>query len=529
LEHEAKATLPVYHGKASLSLPRKSIIARLYRRDLQCLIAFSVLTLVFSLESCSGPSKSNGSGPGQVNAALILTLRAAPLPVPANTNLLSFRVTLAGVSLTLETGGSVSVPLNSDSYHVDLGKLQSDTSLLALSTSIPAGTYLNMVVSLADPAVTYCTQTHGITGCAAGSVTTLSGPSAIPIITTSPFPLVVSHGQNTGLAINVDIAKALTVNVQTQVITAVNLGAANVLSVMTLPPASSSLPSATLDFVEDVTGIISAVDEATQSVTIQTATKGPITVTAGTSTTVSPNCLTFNLGSAFTCVKQGQVASLDTILNLDGSFTLLEYDPLAIMEGDWIEGIVGLPPSSSTQFQLVTNDFVFANNNSLIKNNLQLGTPVQVTLVDPKPFAVDSKGLLTPITSFIGATDASVVVPGETLAVHVVSFTPGAGPTLAAASVDFVYLRFTRVTGSVASAAPPNTFAIQSLPSFFGLTFPVIVQLSSISPLTNFDGVSGASELVSGQIVSIRALYFGTPTGPTPTPSPFSAAKVRVF
>jgi len=349
------------------------------------------------------------------------------------------------------------------------------------------------------------------------------------MIATSPFPLVVTRGQNAGLAINVNIAKALTVDGRTQAITSVNLGAPDVLSAMILPPASSSLPAATLDFVEDVTGIVSSVDEASKSVTIQTATKGAISAVAGATTTVSPNCTTFNLGSAFTCVKQGQVASLDTILNPDGSLTLLQYDPLAIMEGDWIEGIIGLPPSSTTQFQLVTNDFVLRNNHSQIGNTLELGAPVLITLVNPKPFIVDSKGLVIPITAFTGATDASVLAPGETLAVHVVSFTPATSTTLAAASVDFVYLRFTRVTGSVASAAPPNAFAMQSLPSFFGLTFPVTVQLSNVSPSTNFDGLGGASEIVPGQLASIRALYFGPPTGPTPTSSPFSAAKVRVF
>jgi hypothetical protein len=509
---------------------RKSILASLCWRDLKKFWGFSALVVVFLLESCSGPSKPNGSGTGQgSNARMILTLRAAPLPAPASTNLLSFRTTVVGVSLTPESGGSVNVPLNSDLYQVDLVRLQSDTTLLALSTSIPAGTYTNMVVSLSDPAVTYCIQTQGITGCAAGNVTTLSGPSAMPIITTFPFPLMVTRAQNAGLAINVDIASALTVNGQTQAITAVNLGAANVLTAMLLPLATSSLPSATLDFVEDVTGIVSSVDEATQSLTIQTATKGPVTAVAGTSTFVSPNCTTFNLGSTFACAKQGQVASLDTILNPDGSLSLLEYDPLAITDGDWIEGIIGLPPSSSTQFQVVTNDFVLATNNSLIGNNLRLGAPVRITLESPKPFVVDSKGLVIPNSTFSGAVDASVLTPGQTLALHVVSFTPGTGTTLAAASVDFVYLRFTRVTGSVASAAPPNTFAIQSLPSFFGLTLPVTVQLSSVSPDTNFDGVSGPSELVSGQTASIRALYFGPPTGPTPTPSPFSAAKVRIF
>lgn len=514
---------------------RKSILDRLHWRDFRNFCSFSVL-VVLSLESCSHPKilygSGSGSGPGsgQVsNGAFVLTLRAAPLPASANANLLSFRTTVLSVSLTPKDGGSVNVPLNSDLYQVDLARLQSDTVFLALSTSIPSGTYTNMVVSLSDPSVTYCLQGQGSTGCAAGSVTTLSGPPASHVIATSPFPLVVAHGQNTGLAISVNIAKALTVDGRTQAITGVNLGAANVLTAMMLPPASSSLPSATLDFVEDVTGIVSSVDEAAQSVTIQTATKGLITAIAGISTIVSPNCTTFNLGSTFTCVKQGQVASLDTILNPDGSLTLLEYDPLAIMEGDWIEGIIGLPPSSSTQFQLVTNDFVLANDSSLIGNNLKLGAPVRVTLESPKPFVVDSKGLVIPNSSFSGAVDASVLTPGQTLALHVVSFTPGIGTTLAAASVDFVYLRFTRVTGSVASAAPPNTFAIQSLPSFFGLTLPVTVQLSSVSPDTNFDGVSGASELVSGQTASIRALYFGSPTGPTPTPSPFSAAKLRIF
>ena len=512
---------------------RKAILARLHWLDLRHFGSLSVLMIALFLESCSHPKlligSGSGSGSGQASTgALILTLRAAPLPAPASTNLLSFRVNVAGVSLTPETGGSVSVPLNSDPYRVDLTRLQSDTTLLAVSTSVPAGTYTNMVVSLSDPAVTYCVKVQGNTGCAEGNLTTVSGLPATPIIATSPFPLVVARDQNTSLAISVNIVEALTVDAQTQAITEVNLGAANALTAMMLRPAFSSLPPATLDFVEDVTGIVSSVDESTQSVTIQTATKGSITAIAGPLTIVSPNCTTFNLGSTFTCAREGQVASLDMILNLDGSLTLLEYDPLATLEGDWIEGLVGWPPSSSTQFQLVTNDFVAADNHSQIGDNLKLGAPVRITLASPKPFVVDSKGLLIPTSSFSGATDSSVLSPGETLAVHVVSFTPSTGTTLAAASVDFVYLRFTRVTCSVASTAAPNTFAIQSLPSFFGLTFPVTVQLSSVSPSTNFDGVSGASDIVAGQTASIRALYFGPPTGPTPTPSPFSAAKVRV-
>jgi hypothetical protein len=356
----------------------------------------------------------------------------------------------------------------------------------------------------------------------------LSGGPAVPVITTAPFPLVVTHGQSIGLAVNINVANALTVDEHTQAIGEVNLGAANVLSAVMLPPSSSSLPSSALDFIEDVTGVVSSVDETKQSVTIETATRGSITAIAGPSTTVSPNCTMFNLGSTFACAKQGQVASIETVLKADGTFTLLQYDPLGTTAGDWIEGVIDLPPSSTTQFQLITNDLVLAPANSLIANNLELGAPVNVTLANPKPFVVDTKDLVVPNTSFSGATDASVLAPGETLAIHVASFTTGSAATPGAASVDFVYLRFTRVTGSVASAAPPNAFTLQSFPSFFGLTVPATIQLSSGSAGTNFEGITAASDLVAGQTASIRALYFGPPTGPTPTPQPFSAAKVRI-
>ena len=486
---------------------------------------FLTFVVGLSLAACSGPGRFVAGGNQGGGSGLIVTLRATPLSPPSNINLLSFRTTVAGISLTPSTGGSVSVPLNSDLYRVDLTRLQSDTAFLAFSNAIPAGTYTSVVISFSNPSVTFCTQTQGITGCAERSVSTLSGGPAIQVITAAPFPLVVTRGQSIGLAVNVNVAKALTVDGQTQVIGSVNLGAADALTVGMLPPSSSTLPSSALDFIEDVTGVVSTVDAAKQTVTIETATKGSITAIAGPLTTVSPNCNTFNLGSTFTCAAQGQVASLETVLNADGTLALLEYDPLGITAGDWIEGVIGLPPSSSTQFQLVTNDLVLEPANSLIGNNLELGAPVSVTLVNPRPFVVDTKGLVVPSSSFSGATDASVLTPGQTLAVHVVSFAPASGATPAAASVDFVYLRFTRVTGSVASAAPPNTFAMQSFPSFFGLTVNATVQLSSGS---NFDGITVAGDLVSGQTASIRALYFGPPTGPTPTPTPFSAAKVRI-
>jgi len=87
-----------------------------------------------------------------------------------------------------------------------------------------------MVVGLSNPVVTYCTQTQGSQVAAPASVKTLStGGPATPILATTPFPLTLTAGQTTGLAVNLDLGKALAVNPQTQAITNVNLGAANVL------------------------------------------------------------------------------------------------------------------------------------------------------------------------------------------------------------------------------------------------------------------------------------------------------------
>jgi hypothetical protein len=459
-----------------------------------------------------------------------LTLTAAPLTPPPSTNLLSFIVDIASITLTPSTGSAVNIPLNTAAFSVDLTKLQSDSAFLGTSATVPAGSYTSMTVSLSNPVVTFCTQTSGTTGCAAGSLATISGAAAAPLISSAPFPLTLTANQQTGLTINFNLSKALTVN-SSQAVTAVTLTAANVLTATSLPSTSTSLSAGQLDFVQDVTGVVTAVNATTQSVTVKTATRGSLTAVANSSTVFSPNCTFFNLSLTFSsCVVQGHVASLDMVLDSNGAFTLLEYDPLATTSGDWVEGIITSTPSSSTQFQLVANDLVLSTTNSLIASGLPLASAVNATLVgNPQtPFAIDSKGLVIPVNSFGGGTDTSVLATGQTVAAHVTAFTAHSGSTLATASVDLLYLRFTRVTGIVASAAPPNIFSMQSFPPFLGLTTPITVQLSSGSPSTNFDGIASSSNLTAGQTVSITALYFGPPVGTTSTPTPFSAAKVRV-
>ncbi len=253
------------------------------------------------------------------------------------------------------------------------------------------------------------------------------------------------------------------------------------------------------------------VTSSSSILTLKTVERGSVTVTANSSTFYSPNCASPPINS----VKTNQLASMEMALNKDATFTLVEYDPLDTVASDWIEGVVTATPSSSTQFEVVTNDVFLASAGSVIANNVSLGDRITVNFKSGVMFGVDSKGLTLPAdaATFQSANDTSALRPGQTVAVRVASFTAASGSTPGSVRVDLVDLRLTRVAGAAFSSAPPNNFFIQDLPPFLGIN-------TQTAP-TNFDGVANATGLSSGQVVSIRAMYFGPGSAIS-----FSAAKV---
>jgi hypothetical protein len=500
------------------------------------MIRFKVLLFVLSLaalsfSSCSGPKTQctvncvqNGS------ATVSATLAAVPFTPPPGTNILSFAVTLSGIFLTPANGGSnVNIPLNATTYVVDLTKLQSDSAFLGqVLGNVPAATYNKITIGVTAVVVTYCTQTSpGTAGCTAGTVAQVTQAATIPA--TSAFSLTLVSNQKTGVQIQFNFAKAITLSTtQPQVVSSVDLNAANVVtaSALTPTPTTSSLPTGQLDFVEDVTGVVTAATST--SVTVRTATHGSITATANSSTFFSPNCTSFSLPTTIGCAKLNQIASIDVTLGADGTFTLLDYDPLDTSTTDWIEGVVTSVPSSSTQFQIVANDLFQPSTGSLVGTNLPVGAPVTINLAAGATFGVDGRGLIVPsdATTFSSSNDTSVLRPGQTVAVRVSTFTAAAGTTPASATVNFVGLRFTRVSGSV-FAVGATSVSIQSLPPFFGgTTTAEIAELNTAaapsSAPTNYDGVSDGTGLTVGNTISIRALYFGKSSA-----IPFTCAKVR--
>lgn len=509
------------------------------------LVVSSLLLAALSLTSCTlkrpcplcvGGGNSSGGNTTGVSA----TVAAVPLAPPPGTNILSFVVTITGVSLTPSGGGSaVPLTLPASSITVDLMRLQSDSTPLGQAFSnVPAATYNKVSVSVSNAVVTYCTQVSpGTPGCAAGTVAQVTQSATVP--SASSFSLMLSSGQVAAIRVQFNLAPAITISTtQPQVVSAVDLNASNVLTASVLPAGSSSLANGQADFIEDFTGRVTSANASSQTVTIQTATRGTLTATANPSTTFySPNCGGFNFSADFgSCVKAGQIASVDVALDSNGNFTLLDYDPLDTAASDWIEGVVMLVPTSTTQFQIVANDLFQPSSGSLVGTKLPLGSTATLNLSTGSSstcssiaFGVDERGLTVPAeaNTFVSANDTSVLRAGQTVAVHLCSFTAASGSTPATATVDFVGLRFSRVTGSVLSPSSVSfSFQSPSLPAYFGQTTIELAELNAASAPssapTNYDGVSNGTGLIVGDTVSIRALYFGPGSA-----MPFTCAKVR--
>jgi len=74
------------------------------------------------------------------------------------------------------------------------------------------------------------------------------------------------------------------------------------------------------------------------------------------------------------------VASVDAILNSDGTLSIQEFEPLLNAAKDVVEGtVVAINQTGQTQFTIVTTDKVQAATGSLI-GGLNVGDPLTVNI-----------------------------------------------------------------------------------------------------------------------------------------------------
>jgi hypothetical protein len=449
-------------------------------------------------------------------------MRDTPL---AGTSILSFKVTVTGVSLTPSTGKPVNLTLNPSTPIIELTRLQSDSAFLGTST-VPSANYTSATISFSSPDIVLVNQTTGAltggtTACPLSAVTTCEfrpATSGMITLTTAPFPLTLTPNQQTGLSLDFNLNNVITM---TNGAVAVDFTQANVLSATTLPRTGT--PTGALDLVEDFTGIITALGG--NSVTVHSDTRGNITAIANSSTTfnIDPTvCSAVNL----TCLGVNKTVSIDASLNPDGTLTLLEADLLDNVSVDEVEGTVFSVNPVTQQMSLVLSNKTVVSGNAVLTAAAP-GNVVQVTIVNALPFTVDTKGLSAVTASLASIPFAAVsnVFPGQTVRMHVTNPTAGTGSTILVNSSSVV-LRFSQVTATVATPpAPFFSVSFVTLPSL--LTSPPSPLIPpnipvQISTQTNFDGVTDVTRLSVGDSVSVRALYI-----PNYLTSPFFAAKVR--
>lgn len=487
--------------------------------------------LALFLASCSGtpkgPCTTNcGSGP-----KVSFTLVADTLPT--HPSLLTFKVVVSGITLTSSTGTKTT--LTPPSNPIDLIRLQSDSAFLGTLSNVPTGTNSTITVAIAAQELTFLNDT-GVAlaspACAINAVCSFN-----PATNGSP---VINFSQavqgNTGFGIDFNLANSVTLSGTTLTVTLSNPGTNNVLSAFALP-RDSNLASGQLDLIEDFAGVVSL---SGQSATITSPTRGTLTASASSSTNYDPDpsntLCTTGTSTLSACVSNNQIASMDAVLNSDGTMTIQEIEPLLSTQQDIVEGTVySISTPGLTQFAIVTTDKVQAATGSLI-TGLNIGDPLTVNLVAQKNFLVDTKGLpvasqfASVLSNFQGQTDTTAIHLGQTVAVHVTAFTPASGSTIATSNVDTVILRWSRFTATPATQSSP-TFNITALPSYFnaaqGTTFQVqtFTGTPGADGVTYFDGVTNAGNLSGSKPVTLRALYLQNSTN-SAAPA-FFAAKVR--
>lgn len=477
-----------------------------------------------------------GGGGGSNKVSVVLTASNPPLTL----GLLSFKVVPTSVSLAPSTGSQTTLSINGgNGFAYDLVSLQSDSGFLGTAATVPNGTITTITITIASVQVAFLNgTTFALTNpaCAVGAVcvATFAGPFTASVTTSQAI------SGNTGLSLNINLGNTMVINGSSLSVT---FSSPNTVTVVTLPRQNSNLAAGQLDLIEDITGAVT-LSGTNVTVTPATVVSHPaITAVTNASTVLDKDpsltlCATPTQGSVSSCVSANQAASMDAILNSDGTFTAQEIEPLlASPIVDTVEGVItSITSTSQTQFTMVVTNIIPASSSSKI-GGLTIGVPLTVNLAVGPVFRVDSKGL--PISNafptsygqFTNGTNTTALKLGQEVAIHVPSFTAASGTTPAAAnSVDSVTLRWSRFTAPIATTGTLQ-FNVDSLPSYFGFTpastlgVEIFGGTQGTQGVTNLDGVANGNSPAATPAVGIRALYIEDPTN-TLIPA-FFAAKVR--
>lgn len=475
------------------------------------------LSAALLLASCSG-LKNGGCSTGcnARNANLSISLFDLP---PAGVSILSFTLPIAGISLTPSTGSAVTVPITPTSY--EMTRLQTDSTLVGLRLSVPAGTYTSINVTVtASSGVYFNTSGAAIGACNNGAVCPM--PSGAATTIQVPISLTLAENQNQWVGLDFNLANAITT---TNGIT-VDFNQPKVLTATTT--VRTGIPSGSVETIEDFIGVVTAASPS--SITVTSGITGNSMTAAVSSSTefdLAPVAYSNCQGTATACLQNGSTVSLDAALSSSGTLTATEIDVLNAVAVDEVEGTI-YPTGVTNQVGLIIADKVaITSTTPLASSSTTYGTGIFLTVDSGTTYTVDTKTLSSQ-PGFAATVDAlfsgsGSLLAGQTVRVQLSNIISGTNGI--SATAKNVLLRWSRLRGTVNSVAAP-TFTLANIPDYINTLNPTLSltpQVMTYPNATVFDGITDISGLsaTTSQLASIRALYLnGAP--------PFQAAKVRV-
>jgi len=415
-------------------------------------------------------------------AAVSLTMTDTP---PAGVPLLSFEVSVTGATLN---PGSVDLLGGKRPVQIEVKQLETESAFLSTATVTP-GTFTSLTVTFASPELTFKNDTGAaLAGCAVGAVCEIKPTGTLT--STVNFPssgIVIMENSPTGIQVDVNPNTILSTTL------GVDFSLSGAVSVQEL----AMKPAGELDDLDDLRGAVQGLDTTNKKFTLHTA-DGDFPITTDSNTEFDFEACAAN---NFTCLQNNQVVEVDAKLMAGGGFLAKKIEFEDDTEDDELEGIV-FKIDDATHFEMVVLDELRS------VNNVNVGNSIVVTLGNPG-FQVKADGLSVPSAlqgGFEGATDASQLLPGQTVEIRLTGpANPGPPVTV---TTNRVRLRMTQFTANVkaGSIVPPN-FSVDTLPALFtnaGIS-SIHVQTSSN---TDFEGVSGVTALADGNTVSLRGLLF---------------------
>lgn len=460
----------------------------------QPLIFLLTLTLV-TFTGCGGNGGSATSGfttttPGSV------AVFASDQPL---CDVVSFQVTLTGITLTPQSGGTpVSVLSSGQSTTVDFASLRDFTTLVNLGSAAP-GTYSQVTLTLSNPQLKVLDSTQS-----PPAPTDVSATLDSLTITLNINPaLSVASDSTAGLRLDFDLLQSLVTDTNGAVTGEIN-------PVFTATPATISTGTG-LGEIEDLHGLVQSVSTTTTgsftgSLVIETASGANRTVNL-TSSTVLDGATGFGAIQLGTFVEvRGFVDSTGNIVA--ERLTAEEQEDLSLQQAAFLGVITSVEPRLSsgavTQFNLlVREEFPEVGSGAPLLSN------VTVTLQTTTQYFV------TPgEANFAGLTfDATNIGLGQAVVVHG-NFLPGTQGVLPVVNASSVYLRLQTVQGNFFKLLTVGTDGVSG--GFDFIPCAELFQNQSFSVVTSsdtsFEGVSTLSGLTVAPTLLVKGLLLYEPT-----------------